>query len=68
MTQKKNFLDIAATTRSGGGQKAIFLKKCIFRAENGIFLKNSFYLKFINDQKYIIYIFKKKNFFTRIMI
>ena len=27
-------------------------KKCIFRAENGIFLKSSFYTKMICDQKY----------------
>ena len=33
-----------------------------FSDKNGIFLKNSFYSKFISDQKYIIYIFKK-NFF-----
>ena len=63
---KKNFLNIAATTRSNGGQKANFSKKCIFRAENGIFLKNSFYSKFISDQKYIIYMFKKNFFFLKL--
>ena len=27
-------------------------KKCIFRAENGIFLKSSFYTKMISDPEY----------------
>ena len=48
-------------------KKPFFSKKCIFRAENDIFLKKSFYSKFISDQKYIIYMFQKF-FFTKIMI
>ena len=39
---KKNFLDIAATARSGGGQKAIFLKKMHFSGR-----KWHFFEKFI---------------------
>ena len=42
MTQKKNFLDIAAATRCNGGQKAIFLKKMHFSGR-----KWHFFEKFI---------------------
>ena len=63
MTPKKNFLGIAATTRSDRGQKAIFLKKMHFSGRKWHFSKNSFYSKFIIDQKYIIYIFKKKKIY-----
>ena len=45
-------------------EKAIFLEKCIFLAETGIFLKNSLYSKFIRDQNtlstYFINIFLSK--------
>ena len=44
------------------GKKAIFLKKMHFLCRKWHFLKNSFYSKFVSDQKYIIYCFKK-NFF-----
>jgi hypothetical protein len=38
---------------AGQGVKLPFLsKKCIFRAEKGIFSKSSFYTKMISDPKY----------------
>ena len=68
MTQKKTSQTSPLQRAAMGVKKPFFSKKCIFRAENDIFLKNSFYSKFISDQKYIICTFWKKKFFTKIMI
>ena len=48
---------------SAGGQKAIFVKKCIFRAENDIFSKSSFYAKMISDPQYSFSV-SQKHFFV----
>ena len=68
MTQKKTSQTSPLQRAAMGVKQPFFSKKCIFRAENDIFLKNSFYSKFISDQKYIICTFWKKKFFTKIMI
>ena len=51
-TRKKSSLT-SAQARAGQGIKLPFLsKKCIFRAENDIFSKSSFYTKMFSDPKY----------------
>ena len=68
MTQKKSSLTASRCIAVLQVKKQFFSKKCIFWAKNDNFLKNSFYSKFISDQKYIICTFWKKKFFTKIMI
>ena len=68
MTQKNSSLTTLLSHAVPWVKKPFFSKKCIFWAENDIFLKNSFYSKFISDKKYIICTFWKKKIFTKIMI
>ena len=67
MTRKKSSLTALRCVAVLSVKKPFFSKKCIFGAENDIFLKNSFYSKFISDKKYNIFMFKKSIFSTKIM-
>ena len=52
-TNRKKYSLTPVLSRAVQGVKLpILSKKCIFRAENVIFLKSSFYTKFISDPKY----------------
>ena len=52
-TNRKKYSLTPVLSRAAQGVKLpILSKKCIFQAENVIFLKSSFYTKFISDPKY----------------
>ena len=75
ITSRKKSSLTSPLRRAPPGVKRPFLsKKCIFRAENDIFSKSSFYTKMFSDQKYsfsvgqkyFFVISKKVNIFQRI--
>ena len=51
-SRKKSSLTLALVLASLGVKLPFLSKKCIFRAEKGIFSKSSFYTKMISDPKY----------------
>ena len=61
-SQKKSFLTSALSCAVQWVKLPFFSKKCIFRAEKGIFSKSSFYTKMFSDPKYSISVCPK-NFF-----
>ena len=62
-TNRKKYSLTPVLPRAVQGVKLpILSKKCIFRAENVIFLKSSFYTKFISDPKYSFSVGQKQFF------
>ena len=57
--QKKSSLTLALGCTGQGVKIPFFSKKCIFRAEKGIFSKSSFYTKMFRDTKYSLSVCKK---------
>ena len=60
--QKKSSLTSALSCAEQVVKLPFFSKKCIFRAEKGIFSKSSFYTKMFSDPKYSFLVCQKEFF------